>query len=179
MGFFRLALASAFLRFLEISIPDDIHGWIGLTNLLGVIVLKGKKALNSVSNVERKLFVASWVQLISVTWFQLKFDNESLNFFIFVCEKFLDSKVNFFSFVLLKLIWWITGKWSERREQSINESWQFTVELVKIWSIKVAEFPLTLVGLVTSCRKPYEKIVSTYSAMNLLERSKMFKLKSP
>ena len=69
-----------------------------------------------VSNEERKLFVAAWVQLSSVTWFQLKSLRAFLNFWMLSGEKFLDSYLACFSFVLLKLSKCNNGKWSDSYE---------------------------------------------------------------
>jgi hypothetical protein len=59
------------------------------------------------------------------------------------------------------------GKWSEILEQIITEEKLEALSLVMIWSIKVAESLSILVGLVMTCKKPYEKRVSIYSVMNL------------
>ena len=58
-GFFKDKLHSSFLHFLEIRMPLDIHGSSGFKDLMSFFSVKGKKALYGVSNVARKLFVAS------------------------------------------------------------------------------------------------------------------------
>ena len=58
-GFFNDKLQSSFFRFLEIRIPLDIQGSRGFKDLISFFSVKGKKALYSVSNVDRKLLVAS------------------------------------------------------------------------------------------------------------------------
>ena len=52
-------LQSSFFLFLDTSTPWDIQGSEGLTDLLNFFTVIGKKALNSVSKVDKKLLAAS------------------------------------------------------------------------------------------------------------------------
>ena len=94
-------------------------------------------------------------------------------------EKFLDKLDWGEIFGFDKSNWWMTGKWSERCEQRIEISWVSDMELHRMWSIRVAELSRILVGFVTSCKKPNEKTFSTYSEINLFDKSKTLRLKSP
>ena len=61
----------------------------------------------------------------------------------------------------IDLIVWITGKWSDIYEIRIEEFRSDWIALVIIWSIRVADFGVHLVGLVIICRRPNEKSKST------------------
>ena len=71
VGFFILVWESKFFCRLDIRIPRDIQGSMGLRDLQKFFVVRGKKASNRASKVAKKLFVASWTQFCSVTCCQL------------------------------------------------------------------------------------------------------------
>jgi len=61
----------------------------------------------------------------------------------------------------------MTGKWSEMKETNMVESKLVDLTLVIIWSIKVAEWLVHLVGFVMICKRPKENSNSMYSEVKL------------
>ena len=91
------------------------------------------------------------------------FLRESQKLLIFASEKFREKEdfclVRFFlTFRKLKI-----GKWSDNCEIIIKDSNLSEDEFVIMWSIKVAECNVHLVGLVIICRRPCENRRSIYS----------------
>ena len=106
---------------------------------------------------------ASWGWWNSVTFNNPIAERELLKFEILSSEKSLDWVLTGLITVFEELIKLRTGKWSERLETKIIDSNLSETWLVIIWSIVVAELGVHLVGLVTICKRPWEKRRSIYS----------------
>ena len=143
----------------ETSMPADIQGSIFCKLLLNFLDDSGKNTSIRLLKVLVKLVKANWGQFSEITWSQLYLWRAFLNLSTLAWEKFLDFTMGGLILLFLNEILWIRGRWSEIFQRRSKDSKTLLEEFVRMWSIRVAEFSVILVGFVTICKKPNEQSI--------------------